>query len=188
MEDSGEAEFTTNDRPPRMQILLRFRFYFSLVTLVTILMVSSLDSFSQSVSQFQLDSSGQDLEYHASALEQANLEPYRLQDEDRILRFDDGVEFSLRSAQGLIANGAALDIEGYAKASDVDKAITLIFNIAPNGQLGYYTEIDTQSKLARIGQGYPSGLKRTITQSEFDQLSEGKQAYILANPDKYVIR
>lgn len=151
-------------------------------------MTSSLDAFAQSVSQFQLVSSGQDLSSYESALEQADLEPFRFQDQDRTLRFEDEVEFSLQSAQGLFANGETLDIESYSKASDVDKAITLVFRIAPNGQLGYYTEIDPQSKLARIGKGFPSDLRRTITQSEFDQLSEGKQAYILANPDKYVIR
>lgn len=171
-----------------MQILLRFRFCFSLVSLVVILMISSLDAIAQSDSQFQLASTGQDLTSYESALEQADLEPYRFQDQVRTLRFEDGIEFSLRSAQELIAEGETLDIESYSKASDVDKAITLIFKIAPNGQLGYYTEIDPQSKLARIGKGFPSDLRRTITQLEFDQLSEGKQAYILANPDKYVIR
>ena len=125
---------------------------------------------------------------YEAALSSANLEAFRFRDADRIIAFESGVEFKLHSAETLQAQGESLEASGYPYSSEINLALTLVFRLRADGRLGVTSQIDPESKLAQIGAGFPGSDKQVISQSEFDQLPEAKQAFILANPGKYLIR
>lgn len=174
--------------PTRMKPFLRFKLYFSITLIHFLMMMIGFGAIAQVSSQFEVLDSPADQQIYESALSNANLEPYRFQDVDRTLRFDNGVEFKLASSQSLLSEESYRTAESYPHSSELDPAITLIFRIAGDGQLGVTSEIDPNSKLAKIGAGFPSGLKTIFSQAEFDQLPEAKKNYILANPDKYGVK
>ena len=124
---------------------------------------------------------------HEKALSEISLEGFRLQDAERELAFDDGTTFTLVSASSLVATGAKLELESYAKKTDINAAVTLVFKLFPNGKIGITSKIDPDSKQARIGAGFPNQVRQIIQQVDFDKMSESKQAIIRSRPHQYRI-
>ncbi len=134
-----------------------------------------------------INKSAASLPEHHQSLTLANLEPYRLQKTERTLAFDDGVSFKLLSAAQLIEKGAELNLDGYPTVTSIDPRITLIFVLSEDGRLAIRSEIDSKSKLYRIGKGFPSQTPQIITKSEFEQMEESKRQIILDRPHQYKI-
>ena len=124
--------------------------------------------------------------YHL-ALSQANLESYRLRKNDRVLAFEDGTEFKLFSAEQLVALGTSIELENYPTISSLNPAVSLVFKASPEGQLAVRSEIKQNSKLARIGKGFPAHEIEIISKTDYDQMSEGKQEIIRSRPHQYRI-
>ena len=124
---------------------------------------------------------------HHQALLLASLESYRYRLTDRILTFEDGTRFKLFSAKSMADCQCDLDMRSYPVQSDVDQAVTLIFKLFPNGKIGVSSTIDTNSKQARIGAGFPSNPIQVVPKSDFDRMPKSKQDIILSRPHQYKI-
>ena len=121
------------------------------------------------------------------ALKKANLETYRLRDSNRVISFDDGSMFTLTSAREMANEGCNISIETYPTKNQIDPAVSLIFQLLPDGFLTVRSEISPNSKIAKIGKGFPSKERIVVRKADFDQLPESKQQIILGRPHQYKI-
>ena len=157
-------------------------YFLLLVCLFTLGFESTL---SAQTNGYKLTNYGSQTVDHQKALDNANLEPYRLQKSERFLKFEDGVGFTLVSAEELAANGIEISPEFYALEESLNKEVSLIFKLGPNSQLAVRSEVNSDSKLAEIGKGFPAHEIQVIAQEDFDKMSETKQEIIRSRPHQY---
>jgi hypothetical protein len=124
---------------------------------------------------------------HSAALSKANLETYRLRDSRRVLSFEDGSSFTLLSAQEMADAGCDLQIENYVLKERVNWAVTLVFQLLPNEMIAVRSEINSNSKVAKIGKGFPSKNRTVVSKADFDNMIKSKQDVILSHPHQYKI-
>lgn len=124
---------------------------------------------------------------HQGALENANLEYYRLKDAKREISFEDGATFILSSAMEMAAVGCEISVESHSTKDVLNRNVTVVFQLLPNQMIGVKSEISPKSKTSRLGKGFPSQNPTIIKQGDFNQMSESKQRVILSRPHQYTI-
>ena len=157
-------------------------YFLLLVCLFTLGFESTL---SAQTNGYKLTNYGSQTVDHQKALDNANLEPYRLQKSERFLKFEDGVEFTLTSAEQLAASRIEINPANYPTEESLNKGVSLIFKLGPSSQLAVRSEVKSDSKLAKIGKGFPAHKIQIISQEDFDKMGDRKQEIIRSRPHQY---
>ena len=126
-------------------------------------------------------------DYYQSVLEKASLESFRLRDADRALNFDNGFTVKLFSASKIVDLGIDVEIDSYPEKSTLKNSVAHIFSITDDGFITVRSQIDSGSKLAKIGVGFPSKNRIVITRADFDSMPKSKQDIILSRPHQYKV-
>ena len=156
-----------------------------LLLLICLLVSGFLESTNAQTNGYEFANNSSQTDAHQKALDNANLEPYRLQKSERVLKFEDGVEFTLTSAEQLVASSIEINPENYPTEESLNKGVSLIFKLGPNSQVAVRSEVNSDSKLAKIGKGFPAHKIQIISQEDFDKMGDRKQEIIRSRPHQY---
>jgi hypothetical protein len=169
-----------------MITFLRFRYLFSVF--LFLFLINGLKTLGQNAesSTFIGEVETGFTQSHEEALSSANLEQYRLRSSRRSFKFESGTSFELLSAVELTEAGYLVNPGEYLTQADLDPVVDFVFKLGPTNQLAIRSVIDPNSKLATI-KVVPASNQNRISQSDLQQMSEEKRAYVLSNPDLFQI-
>jgi hypothetical protein len=169
-----------------MITILRFRYLFSV--LLFLFLINGLKALGQNaeLSTFIGEVETGFTQSHEEALSSANLEQYRLRNSRRPFKFESGVSFELLSAVELTEAGYLVNPGEYLTQADLNPLVDFVFRLGPTNQLAIRSVIEPNSKLATI-KVVPASNQNRISQSDLQQMSEEKQAYVLSNPNMFLI-
>ncbi|MFT4525652.1 MAG: hypothetical protein ACI85F_001807 [Bacteroidia bacterium] len=169
-----------------MITILRFRYLFSV--LLFLFLINGLKALGQNaeLSTFIGEVETGFTQSHEEALSSANLEQYRLRNSRRPFKFESGVSFELLSAVELTEAGYLVNPGEYLTQADLNPLVDFVFRLGPTNQLAIRSVIDPNSKLATI-KVVPASNQNRISQSDLQQMSEEKRAYVLSNPNMFLI-
>jgi hypothetical protein len=169
-----------------MITFLRFRYLFSVF--LFLFLINGLKTLGQNAesSTFIGEVETGFTQSHEEALSSANLEQYRLRSSRRSFKFESGTSFELLSAVELTEAGYLVNPGEYLTQADLDPVVDFVFKLGPTNQLAIRSVIDPNSKLAAT-KVVPASNQNRISQSDLQQMSEEKRAYVLSNPDLFQI-
>lgn len=170
-----------------MITILRFRYLFSVLFFLSLFNGSKTLGQNTESTAFIGDPESGFSQLHADALSTSDLEQYRLRNSRRSLQFESGVFFELLSAVELTESGSLVDPGNYPTKDDLNPNVRIVFKLGAQGNLAVRSEIDPNSKLAAI-EVIPGGSSQTkISAFDLEQMSEEKRAFVLSNPDMFLI-
>ncbi|MFT5919133.1 MAG: hypothetical protein ACI9FU_000939 [Granulosicoccus sp.] len=170
-----------------MITFLRFRYLFSVF--LFLFLINGLKTLGQNAesSTFIGEVETGFTQSHEEALSSANLEQYRLRSSRRSFKFESGTSFELLSAVELTEAGYLVNPGEYLTQADLDPVVDFVFKLGPTNQLAIRSVIDPNSKLAATKVVSASTNQNKISQSDLQQMSEEKRAYVLSNPNLFLI-
>lgn len=170
-----------------MITFLRFRYLFSVLLFLFLLNESETLGQNAESTSFVGDIESGFTQVHEEVLSSANLEHYRLRNSRRSLRFESGVLFELLSAVELTESGSLIDPGYYITKEDLNPSVRMVFKLGPEGQLAVRSEIDPNSKLAATEVLPEESTQTKISAFDLEQMSEEKRAFVLSNPNMFLV-